>query len=391
MKVAIVIERVEPWRGGAETSTTELARDLLTHGHEVHVVTASRSPSPPDMTFHTLSPATVIRPLRTAGFIRQASAFFEHQSFDVIHSVVPLPCADVYQPRGGLLRETIERNVALRKTSSGRLLKRALAQMNVKQNALLELERRVFRADGPGILAVSQYVARQCERHYGVTSPRVRVILNGVTPPTETPARRKEDRSAIRKQYGLGESTLLLLFVAHNFRLKGLGPLLEALVRVREAGAVDLKLLAVGRDNPVRFTRSVEKLGLSDVVTFTGPTQRVGAFYHAADVCVHPTYYDPCSRVVLEALARGVPCITTRYNGAAEFMTDGREGFILDRPDDVETMANRIVALRSAELRRDMAARAAELKDRISMSRHVRELDEYFRKLVSRRRRSRTA
>jgi UDP-glucose:(heptosyl)LPS alpha-1,3-glucosyltransferase len=112
----------------------------------------------------------------------------------------------------------------------------------------------------------------------------------------------------------------------------------------------------------------------------------MNSFFHAADVCVHPTYYDPCSRVVLEALCHGVPCITTRFNGAAEAITDGREGFIVDSPEAVEAWAERIRRLSSPELRRTMSANALMLRDKVSMARHVEELDSVFRQLMERKR-----
>ncbi len=391
LKIAIVIERIETWRGGAETSTMELARLLADRGHEVHVVTSSRSPSPPDLVIHSIPTSTVLRPMRTAAFTRKASALFERESFDIIHSVVPLPRADFYQPRGGLLRETLERNVAMRTTKSRRLFKRALARLNVKQQSLSDLERTVFEPDGPGILAVSQYVARQCEKHYGVTPPRVRVVFNGVVIPGESADRRAEDRRAIRSQYRVSDETLVLLFVAHNLRLKGMDSLIAATDKLVKSGVDDFVLLVVGRDNPVRYNKRVEDLRLTRHVIFTGPTQRVGAFFHAADACVHPTYYDPCSRVVLEALARGLPCITTRFNGAAEVMTDGGEGFILEAPDSVAELAERIAALRSSDLRRRMSERAFGLRDQISMERHVGELEAVFKDVVARRVRAKSA
>ena len=391
MKLAIVIERIEAWRGGAETSTLELTRLLVERGHELHLITASRSPSPPDMTIHHVGVAGVIRPLRTAAFIRRATDYLASRPFDLVHAVVPMPDADVFQPRGGLIPEVLERNVALRTTASRRILKRTLSRMNIKHNALLECERRVFRPGGPLILAVSQYVARQCERHYGASAARVRVVFNGVTVEPVDPDCRAADRRSIRAQYGLSDETVLLLFVAHNLRLKGLGTLIEALDGLQKAGRGGLHLLVVGRDNPVRFTRIVQRAGLRDVVTFTGPTQRVGAFYHAADVCVHPTYYDPCSRVVLEALSRGLPCITTGYNGAAEIMEDGREGFVLAEPDDAAGLARCLEAMTSAELRSQMSKRAVELRDRVAMVRHVAELDEVYAELVGTRSRSKTA
>ncbi len=103
MKLAIVIERIEAWRGGAETSTLELARLLVERGHDVHLITSSSCPSPPDMTIHHVGVAGVIRPLRTATFIRRATDQLAGRRFDVVHAVVPMPDADVFQPWGGLI------------------------------------------------------------------------------------------------------------------------------------------------------------------------------------------------------------------------------------------------------------------------------------------------
>lgn len=110
-----------------------------------------------------------------------------------------------------------------------------------------------------------------------------------------------------------------------------------------------------------------------------------------ADALVHPTYYDPCSRVVLEALSCGLPCLTTKFNGAAEVMSDGREGFVIDSPDDIGLWARRIRELADEELRRKMSARALELREQLSMERHVKELDAIFRELVETRAPSRSA
>jgi UDP-glucose:(heptosyl)LPS alpha-1,3-glucosyltransferase len=386
LKLASVIERLEEWRGGAETSTLELARLLGGYGHDVHIVTSTISQSPPGLTIHQVKAGGLLHPLRTSGFIHQATAFLREHPFDLVLAIAPYPKADIYQPRGGLLGETMARNVATRSSASRRLLKRALLAMNVKQRSLLDLERQVMRKDGPTIVGVSQYVARQCEELYGLTAPRVRVIFNGVNTQLPTAEERARDRAAIRAQYKVDDSTLLLLFVGHNFRLKGLIPLIETASRLSTSGFKNFKLLIVGRDNPVRYLRQIHARGLDERITFTGPTQRAAAFYFAADVCVHPTYYDPCSRVVLEALSYGLPCITTSFNGASEVMTEGREGFIIRTPDEVGLWARRIEELASAELRSRMSASALQLRERLSMARHVRELHDLLLETAVRKR-----
>lgn len=385
MRIAIVIERMETWRGGAETSTMELARGLTRRGHEVHLITTTNSQSPPDLTVHSLRPPKVLRALRTVSFARNAADSLERHDFDIIHAISPLPCADTYQPRGGLLAETMKRNVATRPTASRRLMKRAMIAMNVKQRALIDLERKVFQPGGPLILAVSRYVARQCEELYQLGAPRVRVVFNGVTLPALDPNEREDLRRELRAEYHFAEDTLVLLFMAHNFRLKGLYPLLEAASRLAVAGFRRFHLLVVGRDNVVPFQKRVDAMGLNAYVTFTGPTQRVAAFFIAADVCVHPTYYDPCSRVVLEALAFGVPTITTAFNGAAEVIRDGIEGFVIKSPDDVGLWARRIEDLAAPELRAKVSEHARRLGPEISMARHVEELDTIFKEIAERK------
>lgn len=382
MKIAIVIERFEPWRGGAETSTQEIARLLVDRGHDVHIITATNAIGPPDITIHRVQATTLLRPLRMAAFVRRAASLIARESFDVVHAISPVACADFYQPRGGLIGETLERNVATRTSRPRQLLKQALLAMNLKQRSLHDLERDVFRDGGPAILAVSQYVARQCERIYGAKAPRVRVVFNGVQIRVPTPDEVAGHRANIRKQHRIEDSTLVLLFIAHNFRLKGLGPLIETASRLMTSGFDAFRILVVGRDNPVGYQRRIESIGLSRHITFTGPSQRSQVYLCGSDVLVHPTYYDPCSRVVLEALASGLPCITTRFNGAAEVMTDGREGFIIETPDDVGLWARRIRELADADVRAKMSQRALALRDKLSMKRHVDELHSLYTEFV---------
>ena len=387
MKIAVVIERLEAWRGGAETSTMELSRLLTARNHDVHIVTMTNTPSPPDVTICPIPVRTALRPRRTAMFIRKATTFLQEGRFDLIHAVSPIPCADLYQPRGGLVREIWQRNAATRSTPGGRAMKLALTALSVRQRSLLRLERAVFRKDGPVILAVSNYVADQCRKYYGLTTPRVRVVFNGVNVAETPSAERAAGRVTVRSQYHVRDDTLLLLFVGHNFRLKGLKPLIDTTASLAASGFTNFHLLVAGRDNPVRYQRRIHNLGLDRFVTFAGSTERMTAFFHAADVCVHPTYFDPCSRVILEALSHGLPCITTAFNGAAEVMTDGREGFVIDSPDAVETWADRIRQLSSEPLRRKMSHNALLLREQVSMSRHVRELDALFTEMADRKRR----
>ena len=94
-------------------------------------------------------------------------------------------------------------------------------------------------------------------------------------------------------------------------------------------------LWVAGKGNPAPYQRQARRLGVAERLKFWGPQTDLAPFYQAATVLALPTIYDPCSNVVLEALACGTPVITTNANGAAEFLTPGANGEILTRPDDL--------------------------------------------------------
>lgn len=389
MKVALIIERIETWRGGAEISTVQFAQHLAELGADVHLVTTTHMPSTPDLTVVPIRASRRLRGSRAIAFAHRASRTVREHDFDIVHSIVPCPAADVYQPRGGTVPEMLERNLAIRSAPLARGLKRAGQCLNLKYRAIARMERQLLtRRPPPWVIAISGYVSDQLHRHYRFDPSRVREIFNGVDR-DETPAAvRAEHRVSLRRQFRLADDELMLLCVAHNFKLKGVDRLIEAVARIESRGGVGsaggrrrLRVLVVGRDNPRGAAELARRLGVSDRITFAGSTQRIEAFFHAADILVHPTFYDPCSRVVLEALASGLPVITTRFNGAGERVKDGREGYVIDSPTDIQAMADRIIRLADDDHRRGCAAAAPRAVAEVTMRAHAQRVYELYKEL----------
>lgn len=386
MHIALVMERIETWRGGAEMSTLQFVHHLTTLGCRVSIVTASYAPSTPRYTIVPIRANRWLRAVRTWLFAHRAAAYVRKHDFDIVHAITPCPAADVYQPRGGTVPETLARNLALRPRGR-RGLKFLGQKSSLKYLVVGGLERRLLtRRPPPIVIAISQYVREQLARDYGLDSDSVRLIFNGVDPDPVAPAQRREDRWRMRRQYHLADEDMLLLFVANNFKLKGAGRLLEALATLHRKDAGGrfgrVRALLTGRGDPAGYIAQAERLGLKDRVIFAGPTQRIHAFYHAADVLVHPTYYDPCSRVVLEAMSAGLPVITTRFNGAAERIRDGQEGYVVDSPDDTDALADRIRRLTDAEHREACAARAVKAVESCTMRRHAEQVVALYEEIV---------
>ncbi len=383
LKVAVVSESVSSVRGGAETSTSQFLQHLLDQGVNVDLYTQTRLEARERLTVHTIETSGGLRALRTLRFSSKVDQLLAGRQYDVVHAITPCLAANVYQPRGGTVPETVERNLVMRQSSASRALKRIGNHFNLKQRAMLRLERRlVCRRRPPVVVAISEYVRRQLTHHYRLNGDSIRLIFNGVDCQPRSDDQRRLDRAAVRELYGVAEDQVLALVVAHNFRLKGVAQWLAALRLLCSRHGDKFKTVIIGKASARPYVRLAHSLGVADLAMFVGPTQRTREFFHAADVLVHPTYYDPCSRVVLEAMLYGVPPVTTRFNGAAEVITDGVTGKIIDSPEDTEDLARAVENAATPEFRSRLEREHRDLVERFSMKRHAIEMIDLYRRIA---------
>jgi UDP-glucose:(heptosyl)LPS alpha-1,3-glucosyltransferase len=203
-------------------------------------------------------------------------------------------------------------------------------------------------------------LATEFETLHQLAPERIRVIYNGVDIDRFNPSNRDRFRELTRRQLGVTDQVLFLM-LAHNLLLKNAEVVVRAAATLVTDGA-NIQVVIGGGRKP-RFDTLVKRLGLDQVVRFVGLVDSL-PLYAAADVYVQPTWYDPCSLVTLEASSCGLPVITSRFNGAAELMSDGSEGFVVDDPGNVAAVAACMGKLLDTALRDSMgtASRAFALK-----------------------------
>jgi UDP-glucose:(heptosyl)LPS alpha-1,3-glucosyltransferase len=153
---------------------------------------------------------------------------------------------------------------------------------------------------------------------------------------------------------GVGEQECVFLFVANNPRLKGLAPLCRSLARLKEK---NWRLVILGKGR-IHGRAKLEMRPIRGRVRIVGKTLDPSAYYAAGDALIHPTFYDPCANVTVEALASGLPVVTSAFDGASELITPGREGFILRWPRDEDALSRHLEALLDPDRRREMGAAA---------------------------------
>ena len=137
------------------------------------------------------------------------------------------------------------------------------------------------------------------------------------------------------------EKKKTLLFVGSGFQRKGLYFVIKALPLVLKQA--DVRLVVVGQGNQKKADRLAEKLGVLDKISFVGPVKEVAPYYREADVFVLPSIYEPFSNACLEAMAYGLPIVTTEMNGASEDIIPGKNGFVVKDPADISTLSDAIL------------------------------------------------
>ncbi|HOK95667.1 MAG TPA: glycosyltransferase family 4 protein [Anaerohalosphaeraceae bacterium] len=380
IKAAILIERAEVKLGGAERSVSELVGELRRQGIEAVILAAKGTPCE---YLHILCQDYPGRRVPLRIFEAALQAHLENHFYDIIHSTLPTAVADIYQPRGGSYREAMLRNTASYANPMQRLLKRSTHLLNYRRTQYLKAEERLCRQHNQTIIAaLSHYVKSQFQKHYTLPDSRITVIPNGISlPQTLDQSEAQKIRDSILQSVPVpaGKTPILFLFAAHNPRLKGIGPLLAAMRMLRENPPSDVHpVLAAAGFSPTAYSAP-------NNTVFLGTHSCMNAIISACDAAVLPTFYDPCSRFVLEALALAKPVITTRFNGASERYTHLRHGFILDRPDDVHTLTYALQYFCSME--KINLARKAILDDNlrvaVSIEQHVNLLKALYRNILA--------
>lgn len=396
MKIALNIEWIGARRGGAEKYAGTVARALLAAGHDVHLFARGVDPGevPPGTPLHEIAIASVpgCGWTRTFRFAAASARALRAAAFDLVIGFNKTWHQDVYLAVAGAHPAAVACGLRRFRHPVRRAWHRWGKRLSPKQMLFRAIERRQFgRGARPShVVAPSEFSARHFREFHAVAPGDVSVVYNGLDRATtlvDCEAARREFRAA----HALREDQTVLLFSARNYGLKGLEPLLEALARVAPSRP-NVVLAACGSRRDGAFRRQAARLGIAERVRFLGFVDDVRAAYAGCDAFVFPTFYDPCSLVVPEAMSFGLPVVTTRTNGAAELVTPGVDGFVVDDAWDVDAWAERLATLcDDAPLRMRMGAAARRAAEGFTMAKRTAELTAVLEKLCAQRRVDATA
>lgn len=374
MKVCLVLGDFHK-QGGISRYAAELAERFVKE-HETHIITTNYSYKIPNLIVHKKP----MMPGRSWFLQRLYTIYYNTRYSNKIKSEFDI---DIINQNGS---ESLSCDVVtmhschkawVREYKSWGLLQYIRGSINLSDRIVLPIEGRILEKGSKKIISVSEGVKREILENYNVPEEKITVIPNGVDLEEFSPDPQK--RIEIRNQYNIDENDIVLLFTGYEFRRKGLEYVIKALPDIGK----NAKLFAVGKSNPKPFQKLANKLGVSDNVIFTGFVQEIKDYYAASDIFVFPSTYEPFGLVITEAMATGIPAITSDLAGAAELITNGYDGLLLSDPENVNDIVEKInMLIEDENLRKQMGKNARKTAENYSWDEIARRTIEVYKEVA---------
>jgi UDP-glucose:(heptosyl)LPS alpha-1,3-glucosyltransferase len=329
--------------GGAERYLLRLASALATQGHQITLYCEDWSPRE-----NPFQKVTTVESKDPVSFAAKIATIPLRDRHDIVFSLERVPHCDIYRAGDGVHAEWLAYRQAFHPVR-GRLR----TMLRAKNRDLCRLEAEVFAPGGvKRVICNSRFVAEQVKNRFAFPDERLDIIPNGV-PYQEFS---NGDRALGRRKLGLMETDYVVLLVGAGAERKGHAIARDAVRRLPNKHA---KLLIVDHPPPVAMPH----------------------VYAAADVFLLPTLYDPFANVTLEALAAGLPVITSAQNGASEIIENEKNGFVLPRADDDKLIVHLLKYLAEPEHRAAFRQPARALAQQYDLPRNVNATLAIFDKL----------
>jgi len=336
MRLAIIRQRYTPF-GGAERFVERALDALSARGIEILLLTRRWPPGTnAKVTPQIVNPRYLGRTMRDASFAREVCKAVAAMPGTLVQSHERIACCDIYRSGDGVHAAWVEE----RMRDASPFTRAALAGSPFHRY-MLAAERRLYASPRlQRVICISHMVQTEIHERFGLPRERLPVIYNAIDPAVFNPGLQQHRRD-IRARCGIPQDAVVFLLVGSAYARKGVGRALQALALLPPAA----HLLVVGRDRaPGRYATLARRLDVADRVTFAGAQVDPTPFYGAADAFVLPTLYDALSNAVLEALACGLPVVTSDRCGAGELVLANAAGTVCPARD-IKGIASGMAAL----------------------------------------------
>ncbi|HUY39254.1 MAG TPA: glycosyltransferase family 4 protein [Candidatus Binataceae bacterium] len=341
MRIALLARRFDPAGGGTERDLMVTAGMLARAGHQITVYADEVRASAAGVEVRRIGASGLPRAIALVRFAYAAPAAARRDGAELVLSFARTIGADILRSGGGAHVSYVRAAGLWRGTIPARAMR-----LSPYHRAQMIVERKGFHSPAlRRVISVSNLVRDDLVRSFGISAQRVVTMYNGVDLERFKPAASPSTRAEIRMRYGIPAGAALIAFVGNGFARKGLGALIEAIAGL----ANDPYLIVVGSDRArAAYERRAARLGIQRRVIFAGAQPNAEQFYQAADAFAFPSLFEPFGNVALEAMACGIPALTSASCGVAELMPPELQSAVVDNPADANEVTLRLGAMLAA-------------------------------------------
>ncbi|WP_310606901.1 glycosyltransferase family 4 protein [Buttiauxella brennerae] len=319
-RLAIVRQKYRP-DGGAERFVSRALEALSAHDMELNVITRQwQGERQENWYIHICDPLKLGRISREKGFADAARKLWQRENFDIVQSHERIAGCDIYRAGDGVHRRWL-----LQRARILPAWRRKWLFLDRYHRYVMQAERAMYQApELKAVICNAEMVKQEIIEDFSIPANKIHVIYNAIDSSRFVPA--SEDlRVKLRNEMAIPQNAVALVFVGSGFERKGLAGAIQAIA------GTDRYLIVVGQDKAEKqYQALAQSLGCLNQVRFMGMQKNTLPFYQAADGLLLPTLYDPFPNVILEAMACGLPVITSLTCGGAEFITTGQNGYVCD-------------------------------------------------------------
>ncbi|MEY8712406.1 MULTISPECIES: glycosyltransferase family 4 protein [Mangrovibacter] len=324
MKLAIIRQKYRH-DGGAERFVSR-ALSALSDKSDLNISIITRqweTDINPTYNVITCDPPAKNRLQREINFAREAQRYFV--SFDIVQSHERIPGCTIYRAGDGVHKEWL--NIRSRTMNPLQKLAQAFSRFHRYQ---LRQEKAMFEHPSlEKVICNSFMVKEEIIKHFTIAPEKIHVIYNCIDTNIWNPSLSALHRRPMRERYSIPLQATLMLFVGSGFERKGLDVAIHAI-----ANHPNVWLLVVGNDRKSsHYKKIAQALGCEQRLVFVGVQKETAPFYAMADALIQPTRYDPFPNTILEAMACGLPVLTSDKCGGKEFIDIGINGYVFDALD----------------------------------------------------------
>jgi len=312
MKIALIIFKYFP-HGGLQLDFRRLAQECVARGWQTTVFARSfEGETLPGTELRLLPVRGFANHGRARNFERRMHAILAEEKFDLVVGFNRMAGLDLYFAADNCFALESGRHAGFK-----RLFTRRYAVYEAMEKAVFD------PAAKTEIMHLTEQQKRDYISVYGTPASRFHLLPPGIDPDRRRPVDDKAIRGVreyVRNLFAVADSELLLLQVCSGFATKGVDRTIRAFAALLPELRKRTRLLIAGREKSSRFARLAASLGVADRVVFAGGRDDVGALLLASDLMVHPPRKEATGTVLVEALAAGLPVLTTANCGYAPYV-----------------------------------------------------------------------